>query len=345
MDADKYTSNEDLLEAVVAEANENVEPKTDEGTPDANNVETNNELQDASVVDPPREEAEESGASGQDNNEEPEGDSLKPEEEAPADDSLIGGKFKSMEELLKAYEEAENRITEIGQERSKKENEYRQAIEEVLQWKHEQEELMASEAEAPPAGSPTSIEELDELAYNDPVSAAAFAADYAPEYMPRVLTAISQYDPQTAQEIQALYSEWQMDQKLAPIYERELSIAEDEAKKVAARQFANDFKDYKEYAEDIKNNINEIREGNDLDISDPNILYRVMENAYYKAKATSNKVEYTSDIKKSGGSLESGNPGYTPDVPEPDEAAQIAAETLQYANKNADAMRKFLGEA
>ncbi len=144
--------------------------------------------------------------------------------EEPA--ALILGKFKTQEDLEKAYKEAERKMHDEARQR----REY----ELYLQGLHQ------SQQQQPQGnfqiGEPQSVNDLIELSYDDPDRAVAFAAEHAPHLMNKVISTVRQFDPEAAEEYHIWYSDYKMDMRLNQMQE---PIQQMQAKTVAQQAFAN----------------------------------------------------------------------------------------------------------
>lgn len=131
------------------------------------------------------------------------------------------GRFKTAEELDKAYDHAERRMQE--------EIRQRQQLEQRLAAIEAERVRSQSEAEAAlfDPGTPKNLEELVEYTYHDPTAAFWFAAEKAPKAVGRVLAEIRQFDPAQAENLILEHQQWQTEYAMEQMQQQAQSIREE----------------------------------------------------------------------------------------------------------------------
>ena len=119
--------------------------------------------------------------------------------------ALLAGKYKEVSQLEEAYKNAEAKM----HEESRKRAEYEQRLADL--------QAEPSAPIIPLNSQPTTMEELQQLAFDNPSAAVEFAALNAPHTMPTVLATVRGYDAVHAEELSEWYHDYKMDQRLASV--------------------------------------------------------------------------------------------------------------------------------
>lgn len=303
MSDDTEQSSMDILASIGAEQTEDVIEDEGEGTEEV--VEDGDAEGDLAGAD-------NSGDAGEGDEEaEGEGDGAG---DLPASDEPILGKFKTQEDLMRAYQELERRNREIA-ERNAEHERYIKYIEQQ------------QAAQQFDYSEPSNRQELMELAYEDPDRAFWFAAERAPNQVANVLAEINTYDPHRAQSLQMAYQQEMMRMQAEEAAAPARALAEQQRAASLANAIFSEVASKPEYNE-VKSHIAQLladpSRQNLISTENPDIARRVVLDAYeiavlqhqQKTKAVDNARRRQANSAAGSTHVETGGSLETPDVPD-----------------------------
>jgi hypothetical protein len=250
-------------------------------------------------------------------------------EETPAEEAarLFANKYKTADDLERAYTELQSKL-------GGKEQEFEQRM--AAQLQAQQEQFIAYlEAQNQPQAAPDVEAVLSEVQRN-PYGAFEYAAVNAPELVPQVLAAIAEEDLALANQMQLEYNQYLFDQKLA---EAQAPLLQHQQQAVIERDAANAYNEFVKSNPDVSDIMDDwaqVMSEHEWMLSDRSVdgMKRFMAACADIAKGRAlprlaeAKFEQAQkrDAEKTAAFVESGTPGKAPNTESTDEASQIVAD-------------------
>lgn len=257
-------------------------------------------------------------------------DSAEVAEEEP---ELILGKFKDQEALTQSYQEIERRMTQEAQKRADYERQLMIMQQQMQQLQQPKDDF---------AFQPRNANELVEWAYESPDDAFWFAAEKAPQLLPKVISEIRQFDPEQAEVLSMQYNhavmEMQREEVQTPVQQIQdrhnaQLMASDVHSVIASKPL------YNELREDIALMLGERQ--NLINMENPASVKQLLSDLYdiaeLKHQQKSKSVENASRRQRvaaagSPDGVESGSTVETPTVEEESPAESMRNSILSQAN-------------
>lgn len=242
------------------------------------------------------------------------------------EERVYAGKYKSVDDLEKAYQEAQRKMHEEAQQRA--------AYEAYLQ-------TVATQNQNQPQNNfmsgPSNQEELIEYAYENPDEAFWFAAENAPHLTGRVIAEIRQFDPARAEELSFQYQQSLYEQR---IQEMQQPIIQMQTQAIAQQAHAEiaSLPHYSELKSDMASILRE--RPYLINMESPELLKRGLRDAYELALAKAQPRLAAADTavrqqrEQASGvpAVETGSNIETPPVDEVDPATELRNSIFNAAN-------------
>jgi hypothetical protein len=242
------------------------------------------------------------------------------------DERVYAGKYKSVEDLENAYQEAQRKMHEEAQQRA--------AYEAYLQ-------TIANQNNQPAqpqfSSGPSNQEELIEYAYENPDEAFWFAAENAPHLTGRVIAEIRQFDPARAEELSFQYQQSLYEQRLQEMQQPILQMQTQAIAQQAHAEIAG-LPHYSEVKSDMASILRE--RPYLINMESPELLKRGLRDAYELALAKAQPRLAAADTavrqqrEQASGvpAVETGGNIETPPVDEVDPATELRNSIFNAAN-------------
>lgn len=188
---------------------------------------------------------------------------------------------------------------------------------------------------------PSTVEDLQQKAYDDPASAFEWAANNSPDHLPHVVAAISEVDPVQAQRLSLQYQQHMANETMTDVRTQQQALASERAGQQAFRAFEQQFPkwgDVRPELQQILQERGEVLQG----LTDPNAIYGVLKDAhemalgrsYPRLLAAQQHVEQQTAAATAAAAVETGTPGASPTPVDTSEEDEIADQILA-ASKSA----------